>query len=249
MLRNSILAFLISCSSGFLLAQDAKEIIQKAEEKIRGVKTAQSEMQIKIVRPIWTREMSMKTWSKGEKFSLILITSPAKEKGTTFLKRGKEVWNWIPSVERSIKLPPSMMMQNWMGTDLTNDDLVRESSQINDYDHKLLGEETINGRACYKIEMIPKPDAAVVWGKVILYIDKTDYIQLKSEMYDEDEDLINVMTSSEIKVMDGKKIATRNELVPVGKDGQKTIMIIKSMKFDDPIEDSFFTQQNMKRVR
>jgi len=105
------------------MAQDAKEIIRRAGEKMRGKESAYIEMTIEIVRPKWNRSMGMKSWSKGQELSLTILTLPAKDAGTGFLKRGKEVWNWVPSIERSIKMPPSMMMQSWMGTDFSNDDI------------------------------------------------------------------------------------------------------------------------------
>lgn len=239
----------LSCYSLAVLSQDPKEIIRKAEENFRGVKSSKSEMTIEIIRPKWSREMKMKSWAKGEELSLILITSPAKEKGKAFLKRKKEVWSWMPSIERTIKMPPSMMMQSWMGTDFTNDDLVRESSQVNDYTHKLLGESTINGRKCYKIQMIPKPEAPVVWGKIIAHIDKQDYVQLKAQMYDEDGYLVNTMNSSQVKTMGNRKVATKMELIPEDKKGQKTIMTMNSIEYDIPLNDNFFTTQNMRKVK
>src|SRR5690606_1606609 len=98
-------------------------------------------------------------WGKGDELALILVTAPARDKGTAFLKRGNEIWNWQPSIDRTVKMPPSMMAQSWMGSDFTNDDLVKHSSVVNDFDHTLLGSETIEGRACHKIEMIPKESA------------------------------------------------------------------------------------------
>lgn len=226
-----------------------KAIIEKAESKTRGVKSSYSEMTITTVRKKWQREMSMKSWSKGNDFSLIVITNPTKDKGTSTLKRFKEVWSWMPSIERIIKLPPSMMGQSWMGTDLTNDDLVKESSTITDYTHKLLQDTAVAGKLCYKIELIPKEGVAVVWGRIVACIDKTDFIQLRSEMYDEDGFLVNVMNSSGIRTMSGVKMATKMEFIPVEKEGQKTVMQFDSLKLDIPIRESFFTTQNMKRVR
>jgi outer membrane lipoprotein-sorting protein len=229
--------------------QTAREIIQKADEKMRGTESAISEMTITIVRPKWNREMTLKTWSKGDELSLTLVKAPAKEKGITFLKRNKEIWNWIPSIERTIKLPPSMMMQSWMGTDFTNDDLVRESSILNDYDQRIIGDSTILGRQCWKLKLDPKPDAPVVWGKVVLFIDQTDHIQLRSEMYDEDGFLINILNSSSIKEMGGKMVAAKMEMIPVETPGNKTIMEFTTMEFDMPIEESFFSTSNMKRIK
>ena len=126
--------FIIYLFSSFLLfSQEASEILTKSEEKITGIESSYQEMMIKIIRPKWSKEMRMKGWSVGKDFFASVVISPAKEKGTVFLKRENEVWNYIPSIERTIKLPPSMMMQNWMGTDFTNDDLVQRSSIINDY--------------------------------------------------------------------------------------------------------------------
>ena len=175
--------------------------------------------------------------------------APEKDKGTTFLKRKKEVWNWMPALERTIKLPPSMMSQSWMGTDFTNDDLVRESSVVDDYTQTITGDSTLLGRLCYKIQLIPKPEAAVVWGKVNIFIDKKDFLQMRSEFFDEDGELINIMSSAEIKMLGGRMLPSVFEMVPVDKPGNKTMIIYKSLIFDKPIDDSFFTTQNLKQVK
>ncbi len=231
-----------------IYGQTAQEIIQKAEDKMRSG-SLYAEMSITTVRPKWSRTMSMKTWSKGTDFSIVLITAPAKEKGTVFLKRYKEAWNWVPSIQRSIKLPPSMMSQSWMGTDFTNEDMIQESSNVRDYKHTILKDSTIAGRKVWKIELIPYEETAVVWGKVIVYIDKVDYIQLRTEMYDEDGYLVNTMKASNIKEMGGKMLATKMEMIPEDKDGHKTILEYSKIQFDQPIEEQFFSVQNMKRLK
>lgn len=230
-------------------AQNPTEIIQKAEQKLKGVQSSQAEMTMTIVRPTWKREMSLKSWSKGNDYAMILVTAPARDKGSANLKVKKEVWSWMPSIDRTIKLPPSMMSQSWMGSDFTNDDLVRENTLSEDYDHELLGEESIDGRACYKIKLTPKADAAVVWGKILMWIGKKEYLQLKSEFYDEDDFLINVMKGSNIKELGGKVLTTRMEMIPVEDEGHKTIMEYHRIEFDKAISERFFTVQNMKRVR
>lgn len=229
-------------------AQTAKEIIEKADELTRGL-SSQGEMTIQIIRPKWSREMTMKSWTLGTEYSLILITSPAKEKGTVFLKREKEIWNWVPSIERTIKLPPSMMMQSWMGTDLTNDDLVKESSIVTDYTHELEKDTTIDGRNCWKLVLTAKPDAPVVWGSIISYVDKDTYVQMRSEFYDEDGYLINIFTAHDIKEMGGRQIATRLEMVPVEKEGHKTVILQNNLKFNTGVTEDFFTTNQMKRLK
>jgi len=227
---------------------DAKEIIRRADQKMQG-NSSRSEMVMKIVRPDWSREVTMKGWALGREYSLILITAPARDKGTAFLKRGKEIWNWQPSIDRVVKLPPSMMMQSWMGSDFTNDDLVKESSAVNDYAHTLVGDTVVEDRDCYKIEMIPKEEAAVVWGRVEAYISKEDYLQMLFKYYDEDEILVNTMYMSEIKEIGGRIIPTVLEMVPAEDPGHKTLIIYRNIEFEIPIKDDFFSIQNTKRVR
>ena len=232
-------------------AQDltAKEIIEKADDKFNGEKSGISEMTMTIVRPSWQRTVEFKSWNKDNDKALTLITAPAGEKGQTFLKRGNEMWSWNPTISRLIKLPPSMMSQGWMGSDYTNDDILKESSMVKDYTHKIIGTEKIGDRVCYKIKMTAKPDAAVIWGHQIRWIDKNDYLFIKSELYDEDGYLIRTETGSDIQTMDGRLIPTRIELVPEEEEGHKTIIEIKSIEFNVNIPEQFFSQQNMKRVR
>lgn len=229
-------------------AQDVREIVRKADEHARG-NTSLAEMSIVTTRPKWTRTLELKTWTKGNDLALILVQKPAKDKGTVFLKRKKEVWNWLPSLERNIKLPPSMMSQSWMGTDFTNDDLVKESSVVNDYDHTLLGSEQLEGRDCYKIQMIPKPEAAIVWGKVLIWIDKKDFLQLRVEFYDEDGKQNSVMIGSDVKMLGGRLLPSRLTMIPADKPGQKTEIIYKSLDFSKTMNDGFFTTENMTKVK
>jgi len=224
-----------------------KEIIKKADDKSRGL-TSQGEMTMTIVRPTWTRSVTMKSWQKGTKYSMILITAPAKDKGQVFLKIKTDMWNWFPSIDKMIKIPPSMMMQSWMGSDFTNDDLVRESSIVNDYTHRLLGKETIRDQNCYKIELTPLPEAPVTWGKLIAWVTVEGFDLWKVEYYDEDKKLINVMNASEIRKMGDREIPVKLEIIPTENPNNKTLLESKSVIFNKPIDDSFFSQQNMKKL-
>ena len=226
----------------------AVEIIKKADELTRG-KTNTSTMKMEIIRPTWKRSVTMKGWGRGMDFSMTYITSPAKDKGQVFMKRKTEMWNWMPTIGRMIKIPASMMSQGWMGSDYTNDDILKESSIVNDYTHKIIGEERVEGFDTYKIEMTPKEDAAVVWGKVYKWVVKDKYIQVKSEYYDEDDDLVKSDLGYEFKIMDGRLIPTRIEIVPANEEGNKTVIYLLDMKFDIDLPKTFFSQQKMKRIR
>lgn len=248
-MKSNIMWLLLSFLAMTAFGQTATEIIKKADEKARGISSSRGEMKMTIVRPSWSREITMKSWSKGADYSLTLITAPARDKGAAFLKREKEIWNWQPSIDRAIKLPPSMMMQSWMGSDFTNDDLVRESSVVVDYTHELVGEEEIDGRMCHKIELTPKPEAPVVWGKVISWISKDELLQLKTEFYDEDDYLVNTMVGKNVREIGGRTLPTLIEMIPADEPGKKTVIEQLDLVFDEPIETSFFSIQNMKRVR
>jgi len=253
---NSIKVITISLLLGFTLltasqaqsSLSAKDIVEKADDKMRG-ESSEAEMTMTIVRPDWSREMSLKSWSKGDDYSLILVTAPARDKGTAFLKREKEMWNWQPTIDRTIKMPPSMMMQSWMGSDFKNDDLVRQSSIVTDYEHEIIGSETVEGRECWVIELTPKEDAPVVWGKVKMWISKDEFLQLKTEFYDEDGYLINTMLGQNIKELGGKIIPAKMVVIPAEEEGHKTIIEYKDLEFGTDINTSFFSVQNMKRVR
>ncbi len=251
-MKKSLTVFLllIMCASLTVecKSQTAKEIVTKAENNIHGLSSIM-EMTIQTIRPTWTRTMGVKAWSKGEQYSLMVITAPAKDAGTVFLKRIKEIWNWVPSIERVIKLPPSMMAQSWMGTDFTNDDLVKASSRIDDYTHKIIGDSIIAGRKCWKIEMVPLPQAAVVWSKVNMWIDQKDYLELRMEFYDEDNKLVNILQCSDIKIIGGRTMPCKMEMIPAQKKGQETIITYSSAVFNQEINEDFFTTQNMKKAK
>ncbi|MGQ7870717.1 outer membrane lipoprotein-sorting protein [Sunxiuqinia sp. sy24] len=249
-MKTKLLALLLLCITGPVFAQpiDIKEIVRQADEKLRG-NSSIGEFTMTIQRPSWERTLSMKNWTLGTDYSLILITAPAKEKGQVFLKRQSEMWNWVPSIDRMIKIPPSMMMQSWMGSDFTNDDLVKESSLVKDYEHHLIGEETIEGYKSYKVKLIPHEEAAVVWGKIYMWIGQEELLWLKAEFYDEDDFLVNTEILTDIKQMDDRIIPTHLEMIPAEKEGHKTIMTFDQIDFDVDLKESFFSIQNMKRIR
>lgn len=245
------LLLLISFTPLPALAQtlSATDVVRMADEKFNGEKSSLMVMSMTIIRPAWQRTIEFKNWTLGRDYALTLITSPARDAGQTFLKRGNEMWNWNPSISRLIKLPPSMMSQGWMGSDYTNDDILKESSVVNDYIHSFEKDETVDGRDCYKIRMVAKEDASVVWGHQIRWIDKKESLMLRAELYDEDGALVRTETGSDIKIMDGRTIPSRLELVPADEPGNKTLVVIKEIKFNQPMQESFFSQQNMKNIR
>ncbi len=245
---KAVAALLFLLFTSLSYAESAFDIVQKSDQAMRG-KSSYSEATMEIVRPDWTRSMTMKSWTKGTELSLVLVTAPAKDKGSASLKRHREMWNWVPSIERVIKIAPSMLSQSWMGSDFTNDDLINQSSIVVDYQHALLGNDSFEGDKVWVIEATAKPDAPVVWNKVTLWISQSTYLQRKVEFYDEFDERVNVLTTYDVKDLGGRKIATRMEMKPVDKPGNKTIFTTHQAQFDFDINDDFFSQQQMKSLR
>lgn len=232
----------------FAQAESASDIVDKSDKQMRG-ESSYTVATMNIIRPDWTRSMSMKSWTKGRDYSLVFVTAPAKDKGTVSLKRFREMWNWVPTIERVIKIAPSMLSQSWMGSDFTNDDLINQSSIVVDYEHQLVTEERFDNEPSYVIDAIAKPDEPVVWSRVRLWISKQTYLQRKVEFYDEFGELVNTMQTFDIKPMGGRILATRLEMIPANKNGYKTEFITHEAQFDFDIEESFFSQKQMKQLR
>ncbi len=233
-------------TSIFSFSQNADEIIKKAYEKTEG-NSQYAEMTMQIVRPRWQKEISITFCSLGTDYSMVLITNPSKDKGQTYLMVEKEMWMWNPTISRIVKLGPSMMSQGWMNSDYSNEELLNGGSIIDDYDKKITGEETVSGKNCYVIELTPKTGTTIIWGKQILWITKDSNMILKTEYYDDDDFLVKTHIASDIKMMDGREIPTKFEIIPEDTPNNKTVVIMNNINFDIKVDKSFFNQQNMQK--
>jgi outer membrane lipoprotein-sorting protein len=247
-MRARALLALALTLAGSVAAQEpgAREILDRAETLLWG-RTVQGVFEMTITTPRWQRTLEMRAWMDRPRRSFMRVLAPAKEKGIGSLRIGVEMWNYLPNVERTIKIPPSMMLQPWMGSDFTNDDIVKSSSLLDDYTQRIVREEPMGGAPAYALELIPKPDAAVVWGKILYWVRKGDFIPLKEEFYSERGELVRTMTFSEVRPMGGRTIPTRWEIRPSGKPGNSTAMLVRSAVYDRPIDPEIFTQRNLQR--
>jgi len=243
------LGLFLACSELSAQALSADELVAKMDSLLRGT-SSYMKMKMTIFNPDWSgpREIEMFAYVvlKDSK-SFIRITAPARDRGTGFLKIGYNLWMFVPSTERVMKIPPSMMHESWMGSDFTNDDLVRESSVVKDYDHKILKvEDNPQGGKNYSLELIPKPGAPVVWGKILVWVWDRGYVPLKEQYFDEAGKLVNEMIFSEVQDMGGRKIPSKWEMRSMNKPGHKTEFKILEAKFDFNIEQGTFTEKNLK---
>lgn len=231
--------------TGIVYSQTAKEIISKAENDVKG-KSSYGTIEMIIKTPDYTRTLKMKSWWIGNKKALIVTESPVKEAGNKTLKIGNEIWSYLRNTETTIKIPPSMMLQSWNGSDFTNDDLVRESNLVKDYNLKILKTEKINNEECWKVQLTPKPDAPVVWGKIYYWVRKADYLPALLQYYDEKGKMVRYMEYSDIKNFHGRRIPSKWVMHNVVKKGHSTTIIIEDMHFDVKIPDRIFSYQELE---
>ncbi len=239
-------AGLLASALGFSAPPDARELVKRTDLALRG-RTQQGKARMTVRTPDWERTLEMDYWSVNPDKSFILIRAPAKEAGTSTLRLGSNMWNYLPKVERVIKIPPSLMLQPWMGSDFTNDDLVKESSLVNDYTHRVTGEMVEGGDDCYQVLATPRPDAPVVWGKLVLAVRKSDSLPRKEEFYDEKGRLVKVLTYEDIRRAGDRNFPMRWKMVSLTKPGHETVLVYQDLKFDATIPERVFTQRNMKR--
>jgi hypothetical protein len=251
-MRKGISCFFLVCLffcfslPSFSQELSPKEIVKNSDDLMRG-DTQEGTYTMVIITPNWERNLKLYVYSKGRDKMFIRILSPAKEKGTTTLRIANEMWNYLPQVERTIKIPHSMMLQPWMGSDFANDDLVKESSVINDYTHTLIAQEKIDGKDVYVIELKPNPKAGVVWNKRVMRILKENFIPVRDEFYGKNNKLIKTLDYSAVKKISGRMIPTVWEMVSEAKKGNRTLIEIDDkVVYNGPIEDAVFSLQNLK---
>lgn len=238
--------FLIHAQTADQGSAEAEEIIQKSENLLKG-KTSEGTFKMTVVTPDYDRTLTMESWWVGNEKALIVIKSPRREAGNKTLKIGNEMWMYLQNTETTIKIPPSMMLQSWNGSDFTNDDLVRESNLAKDYYQKIVGEEEIEGEPCWKIELDPKPDAPVVWGKLYYWVRKKDYLPARIEYYDEKDNLVRHMEYSKYGTFGNRKIPGEWSMINDSKPGHHTDLEIIKVQFDVKISDSRFSFRELER--
>lgn len=247
-LSAAVLLLLASLSSAAPL--DVKDLVDRANKALRG-DSSRGLLTMTIETPDWKRSIDVEGWNKNRTMAYIVIRAPAKDRGETTLRRKNEMWLWLPKVERVIKIPPTMMHSSWQGSDFTYEDIVKADSIVKDYTHTLLSTKHEAGRTVYRIECTPKPDAPVVWGKIItdvaLYDDQS-VVPLLEEDYSERGELIRTITLSDVKMMGGRRVPSKLVCVPAQKPGRRTTLVYHELQFDLPLKDSFFSYQRLQKA-
>jgi hypothetical protein len=244
-----LFTLLLSAAPAPLLGQEtAAEIMDRVDRLMRG-ESSRGVATMEVVTENWDRSFTMEVWSLGTDYALIRVTAPSKEAGTGTLKADKDIWNYLPKVDRSIKVPASMMAGAWMGSHFTNDDLVKESQLIDDYDIEIAFEGDREGVEVWEFVLTPKPEAAVVWGHIEYQVRKADLMPTWARYYDEDGTRVRTMTFSDFREMGGRLVPAAMDMHPEDKPGERTSLRYAELEFDIDIDESFFSLQTLKRGR
>lgn len=221
---------------------DLAALIHDVEQQYQG-RSSHSLTDMTVRTANWERSLSMEAWSLGRDYFLVRIQEPAKERGVATLKREREVWNYLPKVDRTIKVPPSMMGGSWMGSHITNDDLVKANHVDEDYTFRLLEE----GDDHWLIECLPKPEAAVVWGKIVYRLGKQPRVPLQIDYYDEEQERIREIRFSDVQRVGDRSVPLRMTVTPLDKPNEQTVLQYRQLTFDTPLERGFFNLRSLQK--
>ncbi len=232
-------------ASGQIPVPDVRQVMDYIDDLYRA-ESSYSSMRMTVVRERGTRELEMESWSRGDDQALIVIRSPAREAGTATLRTDDGLWNYAPRADRLIRIPTGLLSDSWMGSHFTNDDLMRETSFLDDYDVSLSAGEW-DGDEYLKATLIPKPDAPVVYSQLVFFITPGDWVPVRWEYYD-DGKLIRSMTFDRIETIAGKLIPMRMVIIPEDDPEERTIVEYLELELDVPVDDQLFSRQGLRRA-
>jgi outer membrane lipoprotein-sorting protein len=239
----------ILTGSGIAFSQSrpsVQEVIDSIDQLYRA-DSSYAQMEMEITNPNWERTLRLKAWSQGTEKTLIRILEPAKERGTGTLRIGNEMWNYLPKVDKTIRIPPSMMMSSWMGSDFTNDDLVKEFTFSQDYTFQYTEVDNPEDNRLY-IECIPKQGRPIVWDRVLLAVDAESLLPVSEKFYNEQGQLMRTMNFRDVRTFHDRRIPSVMELVPKDEKG-KTIIRYLEAEFNIDIPADTFTTRNLRNFQ
>jgi hypothetical protein len=227
-------------------ALEAQRLSRKLDEMFRS-KSSRSKMIMTVTTPQFERRLELQSLSRGLEDTLVVILSPQKERGTATLKRGREMWNYLPKVAKTIRVPPSMMMGSWMGSDVTNDDMVRGSSWEKDYSVAFARDRETPELRC--LQYVPRPGAAVTWSRIVGCIDRATELPKFMEYYDEKARKARSMVYTDVRNLGGRTLPAQWRIEPhlPDRQGHRTVVQIAEMAWDVPVTDEDFSQTALRR--
>ena len=247
MLRPMGLALLLAAAvPAAAAAPDVESIVRRIDELYRA-DNSYAKMEMRIVNPNWERTMTMQVWTQGMDKTLIRILSPAKDRGIATLRVDDEMWNYYPKIDKVMKVPPSMMMSSWMGSDFTNDDLVKESTLLEDYDVKRLEPEDAE-KGFHYIEFTPKEQTPSVWARIVAKVETDPLLPVRQDYYDESDELVRTITFSERKTLGGRYLPAVMSVDPINKPKNRTVIRYLEAEFNQGVPDGTFSLRALRQA-
>lgn len=223
----------------------AKEIIMAGETQMRG-QSSQSTMHMFIKRPSYSRNLILRSWAKGSDQALVEILDPPKEEGVSSLRVGTQMWNYLPKTDQVVRVPTSLMLQSWMGSDFTNDDLMKASSLGRDYKHKIIRKEVMGKENLVVIQCTPLPNAPVVWGKIIHWARLKDNLPVKQEFFDDRQKLVRTINFANFKKMDDRVVPTVMRVVRADSKNEVTAVVYDKLFYNRDIPARVFDRDQIR---
>ncbi len=246
-IKRVVLILLLTVTNSLFAEESALSLIRRAVDHWRG-ESSYLEATMLVHRPTWERTMSFKGWTEGEKKSLVRFTSPAKDAGNSSLVIDREMWSYSPKINRIVKIPSSMMNQSWMGSDFSHSDLAKQTDIIDQYTHKVIGDEKHEGHKVTVIESIPKDDAAVVWGKEVLKV-RDDLVIIERAFYDQDMKLVKKLSAYEIMLIGGRTYPKRSRMQSAESSDEWTEIVHEALNFGISLDSKIFSLSHLSDTR
>lgn len=244
-----IILFLLAAAiaHGATVDEEAKKIIARGEMAMRGEGT-QTVIHMKIVRPSFTRELKLRAWTYKDHNALVEILQPSKEEGVVSLRNGTQMWNYLPKTDQVVRVPTSLMLQSWMGSDFTNDDLMKASSLLRDYNHKILKKMKMNGEKVVMVECRPKPNAPVVWGKVLYWARESDSLPVQQKFYDDRNKWVRTLSFSKFQKMDDRVVPTLVRVTKADEPKEFTVVKYAKILYDRKLDKALFDKEEVRQI-
>ncbi len=230
-----------------LMAQPSISDVLHDLDQLYRSDNSHANMSMHIVTEHWERTLTMETWSEGRDKTFIKVLSPARQAGSATLRIGSEMWNYLPNTNSTVRIPPSMMTGSWMGSDITNNDIVKEITYAGDYTAEFISDQGDDSqRAQYFLKLTPKPSTAVVWSYIVCAISTDPVLPVWEKYYDQHDNLIKTVTFSDVQVMSGRTIPTEMKVIPADKPEQSTTITWSNTSFNQGVSEDIFSLDNLQ---
>jgi outer membrane lipoprotein-sorting protein len=249
------LAAALAFSSTILLASPSaaaapplpsvRQVVDRLNDLYR-VDSSEADLTMKVVTDRYRRELTLHSWTRGNDEALIVVRGPAREAGAATLRAKDGLWIYAPRADRLVRLPSALLSESWMGSHFTNEDLVRETDFLRDYDTTLAWTEEDGNRILQAI-LVPKAKTPVVWSRVVYRLDPGDFMPLRADFYDRDR-ISRTLTFADPHMVSGRRVPFTLQMVPADKPGEQTRMEYRKLQFGVPVDPGLFTQRGLRQV-